>query len=551
MKNASSHTWQMHHSTATMLDDLFFMVVYDLLAAAGAFILLLRIVLAWAETASYPTPGKTVDLAGQNPFTPQQLGCVYLGSKQTSKAIELLSSTREQAPTDEIRGQADALLALAYALEKEPALSKRHIQLARSELSARQGQIFPSVAKESLGMVAALSGDYQLAEKELSESLPGLQASPIDLGNRLEAAQAALWRSYCREKTGNQAGAEEDRKYALSFADEAKHLKTIADMLDALFGKKPATRVSEAIREKWAVVVGVSNFADSSVPRLRYSTKDARDIAAYLVNDAGFKPDHIKTLIDASATRANLADCLGGLWLPNVSRPGDLVFLFISSHGTPAYKDIGALNSVVTYDTELDRLFTTSMPMQGLVRMMRSKLRKRHIFVVLDTCYSGGLGAPGEEAQSASNVDPDLLLSSSYQLLLSSSEGHERSWESKRYQNSIFTRQFINTLLLYPKYDDFNSLFSTMRDQVIREVSADFKGNTQTPKLSGLWSGKGFVRQANAETNGEAYAKVIATISGAHSCCRLERGSVFSAAKRQRHVFRTAQLSRGKNQQRL
>ncbi len=456
---------------------------------------ILRLAIELGEDRPYAQvrPGGTVNLAGQNPFAPHYLGSVYIAEHETSKAIDLLKSARERAPGDEVKGNADALLALAYSLDNKKDLAQRHIQLARESLDNKPGQIFPAIAKESLGIVAALTGDYKLAEAKLTEALPGLQDSPLKLGNRLEAAQASLWRSYCREKLGNESGSQADRQYAMTFADEAPHLTNVSHLLDALFGKKLTVPVGEQIGDKWAVVVGVGNFADPTVPRLRHSEKDASDMTNFLVQHAGFMPDHIKSLLDTTATKANLIDCISGSWLPKVSKPGDVVLLFISSHGTPAYKEIGALNSVVTYDTNLDQLFKTSIPMQGLVRMLRSNLKKRHIFVVLDTCYAGGLGAPGAEAQSSANVDPDFLLSSNYQLLVSSSEGTERSWESKRYKNSVFTRQLIDTLEKYPRYDDFRNPFSEIRRKVFDEVSADYKGNTQTPKLSGFWSGKGAV----------------------------------------------------------
>jgi len=438
-------------------------------------------------------PSESAGLTGQNPFASHYLGSVYVAEKNNSKAIDLLTGTREKASGDEVRGNADALLALAYSLENKKELALRHIRLAQMSLDNKPGQVFPSLAKESLGIVAALAGNYPLAEKKLSEALPGLQDSPLKLGNRLEAAQASLWRSYCREKLGNKAGAQEDRQYAMNFADEAPHLMTVSHMLDTLFAKKQVAPVGERVGDKWAIVVGIGNFSDSGVPRLRYSKKDVDDMTDFLLKKAGFKPDHVKTLLDSNATKSNLIECLSGPWLPGVTKPGDVVFLFITTHGTPTYKEIGALNSVVAYDTKLDRLFETSIPMQSIVRMLRSNLKKRHTFVVLDACYAGGLGAPGKEALSSANIDPDLLLNSNYQLLVSSSEGNERSWESKRYKNSIFTRQLIDTLEKDPRYDDFHSLFCEIRKKVFEEVSADFKGITQTPKLSGLWSGKGLM----------------------------------------------------------
>ncbi|MBY0547270.1 MAG: caspase family protein [Candidatus Obscuribacterales bacterium] len=442
-------------------------------------------------------PGQPVDLKGQNPFTPYYLTSALIADNKIAQAIDLLSSHQDSSASNEIRGHSDALLALAYALDKRSDRAKQHIELAKTELNEKSVQVFPAMAKESLGIVAALAGEYEQAELRFSEALPGLQASPLKLGNRPEAAQAALWRSYCREKLDDKVGADEDRKYAMSFANECRHLTTVAQMLDSLFGRAQTKPIVDTVHEKWAVVVGIGNFRDPSVPRLRYSKKDAVDMADFLVRQGGFKPDHVRTLLDGNATKTNLVDALAGSWLPQISRPGDLIFLFVSSHGTPAYKDIGALNSVVTYDTQLDNLFSTSVPMQSIVRMMRSKLQNRYAFAILDTCYAGGLGAPGPAAQSAANVDPDLLLSSRYQLLVSSSEAHERSWESKRYPNSIFTRQLIDGLKQHPQYGSFQSVFQDIRSRVSKEVSDDFRGNTQTPKLSGLWSGQGFVGETS------------------------------------------------------
>jgi hypothetical protein len=438
--------------------------------------------------------GQKVNQSGQNPFTGCYLGSVFIAAAEPQKAVEVLNSSRLAAGSDEIRGDTDALLTLAYTLAKKPELARRHAQLARQELENKSGQVFPAVAGESLGIVSALSGEFAQAELKLTEALDGLKASPVKLGNRLEAAQTALWLAYCREKLGKKEAAAEDRRYAMSFAAEAPHLATVARMLDLLAGKPVTGQAGESVKNKWAVVVGLSNFADPSVPRLRYSRKDAEDMTNFLTGQAGFPADHVKTLLDGAATRANLLDCLSGSWLPAASSRGDLVFLYISSHGTPAYKEIGALNSVVTYDTNLDHLFSTTIPMQALVRIMRSKLPGRHAFLILDTCYAGGLGAPGEAARTNSNVDPDLLLSSSRQLLVSSSDAGERSWESKRYQNSVFTRQLINTLRERLQYDDFKPVFSTIRGRVAAEVSADFKGHTQTPRLSGIWSGQGLIK---------------------------------------------------------
>lgn len=435
---------------------------------------------------------RSLELDKDQPYAAYYLGDAYIAQNQATNAISCLVSARQTAKSDEQKGVLDKALAVAYTLNKQTDLAKRCIENAKQELTSNSPGEFPSVAKESLGIVTALAGDYRAADRILSEAITGLQQSPIKLGNRLEAAQASLWRSCVRRRSGNLIGADEDRKYALSFADEASHLLTLSRVLDKIFGFKETLQITDSIPDRWAIVVGIDTFADPSVPKLRYPSKDARDIEQFLLNDARFKPNHVKLLLNNQATRAAIVENLAGSWLPNVVRPGDLVFLFISSHGTPAYKDIGALNSVVTYDTMLEHLFSTSLPMQNIVRLLRAKLKKQHVFVVLDTCYAGGLAAPGEAAQSAANVDPDLLIISRRQLLVGSSDKDERSWESKRYKNSVFTRQLVDALKTNPAYDDFHALFSQIVDRVNQEVSADFK-HTQTPRLAGSWHGKGLI----------------------------------------------------------
>lgn len=437
--------------------------------------------------------GAPVNVGGQNPFAAQQLATVLLAKSENSKAIDLLKQTRANAPSEEVRGQADALLAVASAVSGG-AQTKEFAANAKKELSQRQGQTFPGVATEFLAIANAVEGNYEAADKIFSEAIPKLQDSPIKLGQRLEAAQASLWRAYCRDRLGNKAGSEQDMKYAMSFADEAPHLVTVSKMLDKVFGKELPKPISNQPRQKWAIVVGLSNFADPKIPKLKYPKKDAEDMAKFLVDHGSFQANHIRTLTDDAATKERLLNSIAGDWLPTVTKPNDVVFIFVSSHGTPAYEDVGAMNSVVTYDTKMDQLFSTSIPMQNIVRLLSSKLSKRHVFVVLDTCYAGGLGAPVSKDHTLNSVDPELLLSSNYQLLVSSSSGNERSWESKRYPNSVFTRQMIDTLAENKDYERFNAVFDLVQKKVSAEVSADYKGNSQTPSFSGLWQGKELAR---------------------------------------------------------
>ena len=80
--------------------------------------------------------------------------------------------------------------------------------------------------------------------------------------------------------------------------------------------------------------VGISDFKDGSIPKLKYSAKDARDFREFLIKKANFSPDHIRLLVNQDATRMRIMTELGDKFLPRVVQPDDLVVLYFSSHGS-------------------------------------------------------------------------------------------------------------------------------------------------------------------------------------------------------------------------
>lgn len=80
------------------------------------------------------------------------------------------------------------------------------------------------------------------------------------------------------------------------------------------------------VTDKWAVVSGISKFADSKLD-LRYPAKDAQDFYNYLITKGNFAKDHVKLLLDEKATRDRIRDVLGDSWLPHAALPQDLVVI--------------------------------------------------------------------------------------------------------------------------------------------------------------------------------------------------------------------------------
>lgn len=258
-----------------------------------------------------------------------------------------------------------------------------------------------------------------------------------------------------------------------------------------LSGTKPQ-KVNSAIKnrpikDKWALVIGISKFANSKY-NLNFAAKDARDFYDFLVNEANFKRDHVLLLLDEKATRANIMSAFGDEFLPAVSEPDDLVVVYVSTHGTPAKRDKGGKSYIVAHDTDTARLYASGVDMNELYGRIRGGVKTDRALIVMDTCYSGA-GVPGAKAlNAADNFDAQEVASGCGHLVITSSSPNERSWESKVSNNGVFTKYLLEALRANNKKVDVKSAFNLVEKNVSWEVKSSF-GEKQTPQLGGEWEG--------------------------------------------------------------
>ncbi len=261
----------------------------------------------------------------------------------------------------------------------------------------------------------------------------------------------------------------------------------------------PSKDPNRPVKDKWALVIGISEYQDPEY-NLRFPAKDATDFAATLIEDMNFQPDHVKLLINKQATRKNILSLLGDIWLPRVAHEDDLVLIYISSHGSPSSADVGKVNYVVAHDTDLKSLYATGIPMQDLVRIIKDRVKSDRIVIVLDSCHSGAAG-PASESKGlfrAGNVDADELAQGTGQLVISSSLPQERSWESKRYDGSVFTKHLIDGLKNFGDSTRLSEVFRYTKLRVKEEVERD-RGVSQTPVLKSKWNGDELILATNPQ----------------------------------------------------
>jgi tetratricopeptide (TPR) repeat protein len=253
------------------------------------------------------------------------------------------------------------------------------------------------------------------------------------------------------------------------------------------------TRMNRPIKDKWALVIGISQFKDSAI-NLQYAAKDASDFANYLVKEGNFAPDHVRLLTNRKATRAEILNQLGGNWLPRVASPDDLVMVYFSSHGSPGTMDVGNVNYLVAYDTDKTNLYGTGISLQDFTTQLKERVHSDRVVLLMDACHSGAAIASGAKGLlREQNVDAAQIAQGSGQFVICSSLADESSWESTRYKNGVFTHYLLEGLRKNNNQNKMGDVFSFMKEQVQHEVQMDRNGAMQTPALQTKWLGNDLI----------------------------------------------------------
>lgn len=259
------------------------------------------------------------------------------------------------------------------------------------------------------------------------------------------------------------------------------------------FNKLAAKQTNRPIRDKWALIVGITDFQDPNIPDLQYSAKDATDFYNYLVKEANFQPDHVRLLLNEQATQRRVLSELGSKFLARVVKPDDLVVLYFSTHGSPSQLDPRGKNYLVASDSDSADLFATGIEMQKLLDSIQGRVLTDRVLLVMDACHSG-FAAPDSKGMSRlGNFKAEDLAQGSGQLVICSSMPEERAWESTRYQNGVFTRKLLEGLRAKGAGTSLVEAFTVARNAVGNEVQEDRPGAKQTPVLKGKWDGNDLV----------------------------------------------------------
>lgn len=196
-------------------------------------------------------------------------------------------------------------------------------------------------------------------------------------------------------------------------------------------------------KQTYAVCFGISKY--HNLRALSCAGADARDLAEVLRGSA--TRTHAKLLVNAEATKEAILGELG--WLAGAAGPGDTAIVFFSGHGgRPAGQEDGdAYFCPVEASPEGDgRTCITSSELTHALRAIKSE----RLVVLLDSCYSGGVGEPRHHGKnlraSLTEQDVSALIEGSGRIIMAASRPDELAWEVDGMRNGVFTHYLLRGL---------------------------------------------------------------------------------------------------------
>jgi len=242
------------------------------------------------------------------------------------------------------------------------------------------------------------------------------------------------------------------------------------------------------IKQKWAVVVGVSKFKEGRLASDDLlNSKAAHEFGQFLLDPNGgrFSEKHVRVLTNTKATKENVLTTLGSSWLGPLAGPDDLVVVFISTSSFPT-TDGGAY--LCAYDCALDNVYGTCFSMQDLMSTLRKNVKAKRIVLVLQAAYSGAadLGQGSKALSKSFNIDPAKLIAGSGYIVLSSSKPNQMSW------GNIFSHNLIEALKEEGGLVPLSKAFEKAKKKTELDTTSYAGRYTakQTPVFKSEWKGK-------------------------------------------------------------
>ena len=224
----------------------------------------------------------------------------------------------------------------------------------------------------------------------------------------------------------------------------------------------------------FAVAIGVGDYNDPELPKLKYTTKDARDFSKVLSTkkDYPYQDVQVKTICEEEATREDFYEAME--WLKQESSPTDVCIFFYAGHG---YRDEKDRFYFMNYGSSTSKLYNcfSSNDFRQAVEDINGKL-----IVFVDACYSGALMGGNRSAASNHFVE-QLRRTKNGMVMYASSASDTKSKENEDWKNGAFTKALVDAFNGAARTDGDIGLSTQQLDQYLYKAVRQMTDFKQTP----------------------------------------------------------------------
>jgi hypothetical protein len=255
----------------------------------------------------------------------------------------------------------------------------------------------------------------------------------------------------------------------------------------------PVAGSGPRIATRWAVVIGVGDYDNKSVPRLRFAESDADAMYRLLTTRAGYARENVLLLTDKAPEKPTLQNLrlAFGDFLPRKTTRDDLVLIYYAGYGAPDADAAGA-TYLIPRNVQMDSLRSTAFAMDELPGML-ARVPAERVVLLLDTSYSGAAGGrtlepPNARQRRLGDGFLERITRTRGRVVITASRPNEVALESPDLAHGLFTYYLLEGLSGKADMNGdgvvtVSELYPYVEDQVDRRSRAS--GGRQRPLMKG------------------------------------------------------------------
>jgi len=290
---------------------------------------------------------------------------------------------------------------------------------------------------------------------------------------------------------------------AQSFAAETRGVRVMAK--EAASGEQKELKL---YNKSYAVIIGIDQYPNLPFDKqLSYAVRDAKGVEQALKKNFNF--DKIIPLYNKDATRDNIMKVLMGDLAKELTEE-DSLFIFWAGHGEQEKTREGDLGYLIPYDGSATEIYKDITMTQ--IKDISLNIPAKHIFYVMDACYSGLLSQT-RAIDKQTNRDYAYLQEMTKERVrqvLTAGGKDEQVLDGDPKGHSVFTGRLIEALENAEGFITANELQAKVKEKVFSDARA--MGQKQTPDFKPLYGVGDYVFVPSIEQKAEDTQEKVAAL---------------------------------------